>query len=153
MGWERSGWLVRSSQHLPRRSPVLPPSSCTSVGCFARRQTLPLQFSLPSVHTRCLNQLHRHLSLFHMPAHGPCKPSGLGARRGVLAFASSMYINSNVKRGSKSLNAWIKLVVVVLVNWDHIRDYNNLIMDSAGIDHTVMYIVGEYGNSLKWQFS
>lgn len=78
---------------------------------------------------------------------------GWGQGGGVLAFVSSVYINSSIKSCSKSLNAWIKLVVVVLVNWDHIRDYNNLIMDSAGIDHTVKYIVGEYGNSLKWQFS
>lgn len=89
-----------------------------------------------------------------MPAHGPRKPSGLGASRGVLAFASSVYINSNLKSCSKSLNAWIKSVVVVLVNWDHIGDYNNLIMDSAGVDHTVMYIVGNMvivwnGNSPK----
>lgn len=153
MGWEWNNRLVGSSQHLPKISPVLPPSSSTLVWYFATQQPLPLWFSLSGVHTWCLNHLQRHLILFHMPAHGPCKPLGLGARRGVLAFASSMYINSNIKSCSKSLNAWIKLVVVVLVNWDHIRDYNNLIMDSAGIDHTVMYIVGEYGNSLKWQFS
>lgn len=144
-------WLVTSPQHLPQVNPILPPSSSTLIWHFARR---PGWFSLSTADSRCLNQLHRRLSLFHMPAHGPCKPSGLGASRGVLAFASSVYINSNLKSCSKSLNAWIKSVVVVLVNWDHIGDYNNLIMDSAGIDHTVMYIVGNMvivwnGNSPK----
>lgn len=50
----RLWWLVvSSSQHLLLLNPILPHSVTVSstLVCFTRRQTLPLHFSLPSIHT------------------------------------------------------------------------------------------------------